>query len=89
MKEYLQIIKSIDYHIFKYSFRLESNNFYQHFLQVDSAERAQSIFSTLDLDGNGEITEDEFVKGCMEDEDMVYLLYGDKADTEEVYDDQD
>ena len=57
----------------------------QNLFQTDAAERAHSIFSNLDLDGNGEITEEEFVKGCMEDKDLVDTISGDKPATEENY----
>ena len=58
------------------------------FLQSIASERAHSIFGTLDLDGDGEITEEEFVKGCMEDSDFVETLSGDKNDSEEADDEQ-
>ena len=36
-------------------------------LEMDAAvERAMAIFSTLDIDGDGDVTEDEFVRGCLE-----------------------
>ena len=36
--------------------------------------RAKQIFQELDVNGDGTLTCDEFVKGCMKDEDMVALL---------------
>lgn len=65
------------------------------FLQkIDPAARAQDIFGNLDVDGDGEITEDEFIlgkiviiialllhggfEGCMEDRDLVDTLNGEK-----------
>ena len=47
-------------------------------LQSIATERAHSIFGNLDLDGDGEITEEEFVKGCMDDSDFVETLSGEK-----------
>ena len=45
----------------------------QNLFQTDAAERAHSIFSNLDLDGNGKITKEEFVKGCMETWWILFL----------------
>ena len=36
--------------------------------------RAKQIFRQLDVDGDGSLTCDEFVKGCMKDEEMVMML---------------
>ena len=36
--------------------------------------KAKRIFSKLDQDGDGELTVDEFVQGCMEDEELLELL---------------
>ena len=36
-----------------------------------AVERAESVFGNLDINNDGDITEEEFVKGCMEDEEMV------------------
>ena len=36
-------------------------------LEMDAAvERAMAIFATLDVDNDGDVTEDEFVRGCLE-----------------------
>jgi len=40
----------------------------------DATERADRIFKTLDINDDGTLEEDEFVKGCMEDEEMMELL---------------
>ena len=37
-------------------------------------KRARELFEALDEDGNGSLTEDEFVEGCMTDEAFVQLL---------------
>ena len=43
--------------------------------QQDSAgERANKIFRELDINGDGELDEDEFVKGCLDDGDLMRLL---------------
>ena len=39
-----------------------------------AVERAEKIFSSLDINNDGDISEEEFVKGCMEDEEMVKML---------------
>ena len=41
--------------------------------EVD-VERAEQIFGSLDSNNDGDITEAEFVAGCMEDEEMVKML---------------
>ena len=48
-------------------------------LEKDLAvDRAMKIFATLDINNDGDVTEDEFVRGCLEDEDLVKAL-GDKS----------
>ena len=42
--------------------------------QEKSGDQANKIFKELDVDGNGEIDENEFVKGCMEDLDLIKHL---------------
>ena len=37
-------------------------------------ERAKQIFDELDIDGDGTLTCDEFVNGCLKDQDMVEML---------------
>jgi len=39
-----------------------------------ATERAEKIFSMLDVNNDGDITEDEFVRGCLQDEELVELL---------------
>lgn len=39
-----------------------------------AVERAEKIFSSLDINNDGDITEEEFVRGCMEDEEIVNVL---------------
>ena len=44
-------------------------------LNKDSAkERGEKIFEQLDIDGDGELTEEEFIKGCLIDDDLVELI---------------
>ena len=43
-------------------------------LQFEATERAEFIFSLLDTNGDGEISEEEFIKGCLEDQELVTLL---------------
>jgi len=44
-------------------------------LEMDAAvERANAIFSALDINNDGDVTEEEFVRGCMEDENLVRAL---------------
>ena len=44
--------------------------------------RAKQIFSELDINGDGSLTCDEFIQGCMKDEDMVKMLKSDNEDPE-------
>ena len=45
-------------------------------IQENAAERARKIFSELDINGDGELDCEEFVKGCMEDKDLLQTLNG-------------
>ena len=54
--------------------------------QKMAVERAETIFGNLDVNNDGDITELEFVKGCMEDEEMVQLLSDSSADAPLVKD---
>lgn len=42
--------------------------------QDSAGERANKIFRELDINGDGELDEDEFVKGCLDDGDLMRLL---------------
>lgn len=42
--------------------------------KFDPSKRARELFNALDEDGNGSLTEDEFVTGCMSDEAFVQVL---------------
>jgi hypothetical protein len=46
--------------------------------------RAQAIFSELDIDGDGTLSCDEFVRGCMKDKQMVSMLNRDGKTEEEI-----
>ena len=39
-----------------------------------AVERSEKIFSSLDVNNDGDITEEEFVKGCLEDDEMRKML---------------
>ena len=45
-------------------------------LQENASERARKIFGELDVNGDGELDCEEFVKGCMEDKDLLQTLNG-------------
>ena len=36
--------------------------------------RAGQIFDILDINGDGELDEDEFIAGCLEDQELISLL---------------
>jgi len=40
----------------------------------DPKERAGRIFRKIDINGDGELTENEFIKGCSDDKEMMELL---------------
>ena len=42
--------------------------------QKYAVERAETIFGNLDVNHDGDVSEDEFVKVCLEDKEMVKLL---------------
>ena len=52
-------------------------------IQDAASERAARIFSILDVDANGELTEDEFLRGCLEDDELVGLLNAGGCDPQE------
>ena len=43
-------------------------------VQEKASEKAEETFVNLDLDGNGEITEDEFIRGCFSDEYFITTM---------------
>ena len=43
--------------------------------KFDQSKRARELFNALDDDGNGFLTEDEFITGCMSDEAFVKVCY--------------
>ena len=48
--------------------------FLMHTLDQEAAvERAMKIFATLDIDNDGDVTEEEFVQGCLKDEELVIV----------------
>ena len=48
--------------------------------KFDPSKRARELFNALDDDGNGFLTEDEFVSGCMSDTAFVKVLDDFSAD---------
>jgi len=51
-----------------------------------ASERAEKIFSVLDINSDGELNEDEFIRGCLDDDDLVNLLNAGGCDPDEEYD---
>ena len=41
-----------------------------------AVERAEKVFNLLDANNDGDVTEDEFVNGCLDDADLVRELAG-------------
>ena len=40
----------------------------------DPIERARDLFSALDIDGDGVVTESEFISGCLKDQAFIIML---------------
>ena len=40
----------------------------------DPKIRAEKLFRKIDINGDGELTENEFIKGCSDDKEMMDLL---------------
>jgi len=47
-------------------------------------EKSFRIFSELDINGDGELTCEEFIKGCMQDEALLNILNSGK-DTKYIF----
>ena len=47
-------------------------------------DRAQKIFSFLDVNNDGDISEEEFVRGCLQDEELVRALVTDTSPSSPV-----
>ena len=45
-----------------------------------AVERAETVFMMLDKDTDGDVTEEEFVEGCLEDRDLVAELVGEEQE---------
>jgi Ca2+-binding EF-hand superfamily protein len=42
--------------------------------QDSAEERAKSIFAKMDENGDGQLTQEEFLKGCLQDEELSKML---------------
>ena len=47
-------------------------------MTVSGGRRAAKIFGGLDVDDNGELDENEFVRGCLDDTEFLRVLNGDQ-----------
>ena len=47
----------------------------------DPVARAQELFEALDVDGDGVVTEEEFINGCLKDQAFIMLLEKFSGDT--------
>ena len=43
-------------------------------LQDEATEKAEFVFGLIDDEPDGEITEEEFIKSCLEDQDLVRTI---------------
>ena len=43
--------------------------------KVKATERVEFIFNLLNTNGDEEISEEEFIRGCLEDQELVKLLH--------------
>ena len=48
-----------------------------------AVDRAEHVFHMLDTDNDGDVTEEEFVNGCLEDNDLVKELTGKSSEPSE------
>ena len=48
-----------------------------------AVDRAEHVFHMLDTDNDGDVTEEEFVNGCLEDKDLVKELTGKSSEPSE------
>jgi len=55
--------------------------------KMNAGDKAQAIFSDLDVDGDGQVDEDEFIRGCLKDNDFVMLLNAGGIDPDEYEED--
>ena len=49
---------------------------YEGLDKSSAVERAEQVFNMLDANNDGDVTEEEFVNGCINDDDLVHLLIG-------------
>ena len=49
-------------------------NLYSREERESVIERAKEMFAELDDSGDGDLSQEEFVEGCMQDEDLVRML---------------
>ena len=42
--------------------------------QDSAEERAKTIFARMDENGDNQLTQDEFLKGCLQDEELSKML---------------
>ena len=50
------------------------NNIEEEGEKFDPVARAEEIFKDLDVNGDGAVDEDEFVTGCLSDENFLFML---------------
>ena len=71
-------------------FRIQTTRKWNKFLGVTTSggegneQRANRIFAELDINGDGEVTREEFVRGCMQDKDLVRMLSAGGIDNDEM-----
>ena len=58
-------------------------------LEETAIERATVVFEKLDVNDDGELNEDEFVVGCLNDESLANLLNTGTGDEEKVNTEED
>ena len=53
---------------------LLDNHIFLFLTQETANERARSIFEKMDIDSDGRVTREEFMRSCLEDDNMMNLL---------------
>ncbi|CAF0950699.1 unnamed protein product [Rotaria sp. Silwood1] len=73
-------------------YELISDEYDQHERQIEADERAMNIFRMMDKNSDGILTREEFVDGCINDEQLYQLLtqsnrFGDNRESQSSLDD--
>lgn len=75
LKKYKQINAGINFIFFPFQAIYDMLGACSSNRPADSAEeRAKNIFAKMDENNDGQLTQDEFLKGCLQDEELSKML---------------